>query len=65
MGEDGQSFLTVAQVAKQLRVHTMTVYRLIHASKLSAVRVGKSYRISSDSFEAYLRGARTDGDSRG
>lgn len=65
MSEDGQSFLTVAQVAQRLRIHTMTVYRLIHAGKLGAVRVGKSYRISSGSFEAYLREARTGGDSRG
>lgn len=58
------AFLTVKAVAKKLGIHTMTVYRLIHAHKLSAVKVGKSYRISSESFEIYLRGARTDGDSR-
>lgn len=63
-GDAPGSFLTVAQVADRLKIHTMTVYRLIHARKLSAVKVGKSYRISSESFKIYLREARTDGDSR-
>ena len=39
-------FLTVAEVADQMRVSTMTVYRLIKAGELGAVRVGKSYRIA-------------------
>ena len=42
----GPRFLTVAEVADQLRVSTMTVYRLIKAGELRAVRVGKSYRIA-------------------
>ncbi len=47
-------FLTVAEVAALLRVSTMTVYRLIKAGQLAAVRVGKSYRVREDDVDRYL-----------
>ncbi|MGQ0830844.1 MAG: helix-turn-helix domain-containing protein [Microthrixaceae bacterium] len=47
-------FLTPAEVADQLRVSSMTVYRLIKAGELRAARIGKSYRISEDDVDAYL-----------
>ena len=37
--------LTVAEVAAMCRVSKMTIYRLIHAGELAAVRVGRSLRI--------------------
>ncbi len=51
---DGARFLTVTEVAAQLRVSTMTVYRLINAGTLAAVRIGKSLRIREDDLMAYL-----------
>jgi excisionase family DNA binding protein len=47
-------FLTVAEVADHLRVSSMTVYRLVKAGDLPAVRVGKSYRVREDDLDAYL-----------
>ena len=47
-------FLTAAEVASQLRVSTMTVYRLIKAGHLASVRVGKSYRVREDDVDRYL-----------
>ncbi|MCB0995148.1 MAG: helix-turn-helix domain-containing protein [Acidimicrobiales bacterium] len=47
-------FMTVAEVATLMRVSTMTVYRLIKAGDLPAVRVGKSYRIREDDVDRYL-----------
>jgi excisionase family DNA binding protein len=38
-------FLTVAEVADMMRVSSMTVYRMVHAGQLPAVRFGRSYRI--------------------
>lgn len=38
-------FLTVAEVASLMRVSKMTVYRLVHAGELPAVRFGRSYRV--------------------
>ena len=47
-------FLTPAEVADLLRVSSMTVYRLIKAGDLPAVRVGKAYRIREDDIDRYL-----------
>ena len=48
------AFVTVGEVARQLRVSNMTVYRLISAGELPAVRVGKSYRLREEDVDAYL-----------
>ncbi|CAN5536311.1 helix-turn-helix domain-containing protein [soil metagenome] len=53
-------FLTVAEVARELRVSTMTVYRLIKAEQLPATRVGKSLRIREDDVERFLTGRYTE-----
>ncbi len=53
-------FLTVAEVAGLLRVSTMTVYRLIKAGNLPAVRVGKSFRVREDDVDRYLSGSYTE-----
>jgi excisionase family DNA binding protein len=47
-------FLTVQEVADLLRVSSMTVYRLIKAGDLPAVRVGRSFRVSDRDVDAYL-----------
>ncbi len=47
-------FLTPHEVAETLRVSDMTVYRLIKSGELRALRVGRSYRISEDDFDAYV-----------
>ncbi len=44
----------MAEVADLLRVSSMTVYRLIEAGELRALRVGKSFRIESDDLESFL-----------
>ncbi len=48
-------FLTVAEVATAMRVSKMTVYRLVHAGDLPAVRVGRSFRVPEDAVNDYLR----------
>lgn len=50
------SLLTVAEVSDVLRVSNMTVYRLIKAGQLGAIRVGKNYRIRQSDLETYLEG---------
>ncbi len=47
-------FLTVAEVARLMRVSNMTVYRLINSGSLPAVRVGKSYRLTEADVDQYL-----------
>lgn len=48
------SFLTVGEVASQLRVSKMTVYRAIHMRELSAVRVGRSFRVPEHAVTDWL-----------
>ena len=47
-------FLTVAEVARLLRVSNMTVYRLVKGNQLAAVRVGRGYRIREEDVRRYL-----------
>ncbi len=47
-------FLTVAEVADIMRVSKMTVYRLVHAGELPAVRFGRSYRVPESAVTAAL-----------
>ncbi len=47
-------FLTVQEVAELMRVSSMTVYRLIKAGDLPAVRVGRSFRVRDEDVDAYL-----------
>lgn len=51
----GTTFLTVAEVAAQMRVSKMTVYRLVHNGELEAVRVGRSFRVTEKAVEEYLQ----------
>jgi excisionase family DNA binding protein len=44
-------FLTVAEVAEMMRVSNMTVYRLVHAGELPAIRFGRSFRIPESAVE--------------
>jgi excisionase family DNA binding protein len=50
-------FLTVAEVAAVMRVSKMTVYRMVHAGELPAVRVGRSFRVPEKAVQDYLKGA--------
>lgn len=50
---------TVAEVADHMRVSSMTVYRLIKANQLPAVKVGKNYRIRSTDLQTYLTASLT------
>lgn len=50
-------FLTVAEVAKLMRVSKMTVYRLVHSGELPAARVGRSFRVAERDVHAYLEHA--------
>ena len=47
-------FLTVQEVADLMRVSSMTVYRLIKAGELPAVRVGRAFRVSETDVDASL-----------
>ena len=50
----GPTLLTVAEVAGQMRVSKMTVYRLVHSGELEAVRVGRSFRVPENAVQEFL-----------
>lgn len=55
--------MTVSEVAALLRVSTMTVYRLVDAGLLRALRVGRSLRLPRSSVLEFLRDADTSSSS--
>jgi excisionase family DNA binding protein len=46
--------LTPEQVSEILQIHILTVYNYIKQGKLGAIRLGRSYRISSDDLTNLL-----------
>jgi excisionase family DNA binding protein len=48
------NFMTVGEVARQLRVSNMTVYRLVKSGQIAAIRIGRGYRIREDDVRRYL-----------
>jgi excisionase family DNA binding protein len=48
-------FLTIAEVAAAMRVSKMTVYRLVKAHAIAAVRVGRSFRVPEEAVIDYIR----------
>lgn len=49
--------LTVAEVAKHLRVSKMTIYRLVESGDLGSIKVGRSIRIPQKALDDYLKRA--------
>lgn len=50
-----EDFLTVKEAAKCLKVTVQTIKRWITAGKLEAVKIGRKYHISSESFAQALK----------
>jgi excisionase family DNA binding protein len=53
------TFLIPEEVAKILRVNVLTVYGYIRNENLSAVRLGRNYRIARQDFDAFVESKRT------
>jgi excisionase family DNA binding protein len=51
-------FLTVAEVARRMRVSKMTVYRLVHSGELPANRFGRTFRVQRGAVEELIQAAR-------
>jgi excisionase family DNA binding protein len=55
------NLLTVAQVARRLQVHEITVRRHIKAGRLKALRVGRGLRVRGEDLEALIAPVKTTG----
>src|SRR3989337_386255 len=56
-----ESFLTTEEVLEYLQVNLRTVYRLIKAGKIPAVRVGRQWRFRKRDIDAWLDSQRSAG----
>lgn len=50
-----EEFLTVAEIAKILRVSETTVRNMIKDKVIRGAKVGRDYRVRKVDFDAYLR----------
>jgi excisionase family DNA binding protein len=59
-----ETFLTTEEVLEYLQVNLRTVYRLIKAGKIPAVRVGRQWRFRKRDIDAWLDSQRARGAGR-
>ena len=59
-----ETFLTTEEVLEYLQVNLRTVYRLIKAGKIPAVRVGRQWRFRKRDIDAWLDSQRLRGSAR-
>jgi excisionase family DNA binding protein len=48
--------LSLPEVAKLLRVHPSTIYRLLRRRELPGFKVGRDWRFHHESIERWMRG---------
>jgi len=55
-------YCTPKELARLLRVHMMTIYRMMYQGKLSATKYGRMVRISKDDIEKLIGRELTEDD---
>jgi excisionase family DNA binding protein len=48
------AMMTVRDVARYLRVHDITIYRMVNSGRLPAVRVGRVWRFRREDIDRWL-----------
>lgn len=56
--QEDEAFLTTDEVLNYLKVTSRTIYRLIKAGELPAIRVGRQWRIRRSDLNAWLEARR-------
>lgn len=51
-----RALLTAIEVADYLRIHVMTVYRMVQRGDIPAIRVGNRWRFRRDHIDRWLKG---------
>lgn len=54
IGTSEGPWLTPAEIATDLRVSKMTIYRLLSTGELPSVRIGRSFRVARSALDTYL-----------
>lgn len=50
-----RDWLDVTEMARELNVSKMTIYRLINSREIPSARIGRSIRVKRAHWEQYLR----------
>ena len=56
--------LSAEELAAVLRLNVKTVYKLIRAGAIPAVRVGREYRVAKEAMISFLRSAEKRGENK-
>ncbi len=51
---DNRQFFTPTEVAEELKLNLLTIYKYIRSGDLSAVRFGRTYRVSEEDLERFI-----------
>ena len=57
-------FYTLKEVAKMLRVSMTTIYRYVESGKLSAVKIGNSYRVTDEDLRKFISNCKVATDAK-
>jgi len=55
MNTDTIKFIKPRDIAKLLKLNTVTIYEYIHEGKLRAVKFGRNYRIEEKDLEEFIQ----------
>ncbi len=55
-----EKWLTPEDVAGELRVNKVTVYRMLEAGTIPGYRFGRLYRVRPEDLDAYIRDSRVN-----
>ncbi len=50
-----KALMTIAETARYLNLHPMTVYELAQQGKIPAIKIGRAWRFKPEDLEAWLR----------
>jgi len=59
----GTEWLTVEEIAQELKMHVDTVRGWIRDGKLKATRFGRDYRVRREDFDKFVEERTTPGDT--
>ena len=59
-----KDYYTVEDLAEKLQVHWQTILNHIRSGDLEAMKLGKGYRISQTSFDAFVKSRSTRNKSK-
>ena len=47
--------LTPSEIAKELKLNLLTIYKYIRKGELSAIKFGRTYRVSEEDLEEFIK----------